>query len=576
MLNAQDKESDPLSISIENQPDWLSYTLENNQVKLSVSPDFLDIETHTYPISVSDGKASTSYELTVNVIDNPQAWAPIDISAAELTGAWEDKQQHLGLIFDQKEQGLLINNGALSRFEYNSDYLDKLNMYQYGCKYDCDLEQYNGLKILAKSPDKLYVVLSTDNNDKQTYMLRKTSPVSGEKVYARTPESEIHADIINLNSNDKRLATLSARSLMPKHYSSADPANIHYDINSVIGTYNNRSGKFTPEEQTINQSFTYYRYPDVRLEFAIQYDTLKILGKIQDHLIIESSYTYQLITQGVDIDASPEWKSTLSELLIPQSDLIAYPIDVLSGFTTPLQAGKTYAGKIAPDQLKWTLGDYNYKGGIEFTLTDDSTGTVTLSTADKSLDEIRTFHYSQSGSELSLTFGETLHKYKLYTSPSGKAFMSMQLTAQDSNKAYDNKGFVHYELDTTFTSSDYIGSYTHLTYPLSPPYNMYLGTDKAVYYLYPDIFVPLESDIFKIEEDGSYTFIRQRFCQEIESRDFDECHAFATEKYGVPRVRNIKLLKIEGDIYTFKYGYMAMYYGQLHAFETTRRFEKRD
>ncbi|MBQ4852322.1 hypothetical protein [Pseudoalteromonas sp. MMG012] len=581
VLNAQDKESDPLSISIENQPDWLSYTLENNQVKLSVSPDFLDIETHTYPISVSDGKASTSYELTVNVLDNPQAWAPIDISAAELTGAWEDKQQHLALAFNQQEQGILIENGELSRLEYQNDALDKLWVYEHGCISDCNLKRFTGLQLIAKTSDKLYITLTNKHNENQAYMLHKSSSVLNEKKYAHNlyPDITLYPnrtlELTSLPTDEQRLTTLHIRSHLPKRAISGHSIHKHYTLHYLKGVYDKASGEFTPSKAVIPYSFPFFSNSSEfdELHFTLSYDKIRIVGKIQNHLIIQSDYSYQLGTQSEYINFDPNKYQNLSEFLRPKSDLMAYPLIELTEVTTPLEVGKKYTGKMAPPQLNWALGEYKYIGAIEFSIIDDSTGTVLIETAGKSVKELRTFTYSQNGVELSVSFDDNSYKYAQYSMPSGETFLVAQLTDETSGKTYDNIGYQHYEVDKTITSADYLGTYRHMTNVYAG--NMSISPNKATY-SYQGPYEEEHGDVFKIQADGSYSFLSRSACHSIGAYDFDTCNTSLTEGNLLISAKNMKLLKRENNIYTFKYSHSFLYNEQVYVHELIYVLNKLD
>ncbi|MBQ4847444.1 hypothetical protein [Pseudoalteromonas sp. MMG005] len=582
VLNAQDKENDPLSISIENQPDWLSYTVENNQVKLSVSPDFLDIETHTYPISVSDGKASTSYELTVNVLDNPQAWTPIDISAAELAGVWENKQQNFSITFNQQQQGLLIENGELSRFEYNGDSINKLWIYEHGCVYDCRVKHFRELQVIAKTYDKVYLSFKNTRNEEQTYMLRKPSSIkSGIKYSAALDENlysdtyaDLYADIINLNSDNQQLATLQTRTHNPPNMGSSYTDNDEYTFHQLNGLYDQASGVFTPSKKKVFYHTSLFEATgDQFVAFTVNYDKIQVLGKTQNHLIIQSRYAYQLDIQSVNVDPYSQDYAALTEFLRPKTDLMAFPVNKLTKHVTSLEAGKTYVGRIAPYKLNWTLGEIRYSGALEFTISNDNTGSVLLETADKSIKEVRTFTYVQNESELSITFGEKTYKYSLYSLPSGIVFMSALLPDEDSGKVYERTAYAHYEVDTTFTFDDYLGTYKHLPHGHSV---MYLATDKI------DLFYKLDDplrkgDVFKVENNGSISYVIHEDCPQVNNNDFAACLASSTAKHSFPRARNIKLLTVENNIYTFKYSTMYIDNdGQKIAHESTWVFEKLD
>ncbi|MBQ4861564.1 hypothetical protein J8L98_07660 [Pseudoalteromonas sp. MMG013] len=412
-------------------------------------------------------------------------------------------------------------------------------------------------------------------------MLHKSSSVLNGKKYAHNlyPDITLYPnrtiELTSLPTDEQRLTTLHIRSHLPKHTLSSHSIHKHYTLHYLKGVYDKASGEFTPSKVVIPYSFRFFSNSSEfdELHFTLNYDKIRIVGKIQNHLIIQSDYSYQLGTQSEYINFDPNKYQNLPEFLRPKSDLMAYPLTELTEVTTPLEVGKTYTGKMAPPQLNWALGEYKYVGAIEFSIIDDSTGTVLIETAGKSVKELRTFTYSQNGAELSVSFDDNSYKYARYSMPSGETFLVAQLADETSGKTYDNIGYQHYEVDKTITSADYLGTYRHMN-------NVYAGKmsispNKATY-SYQGPYEEEHGDVFKIQADGSYSFLSRSVCHSIEAYDFDTCNTSLTEGNLLTSAKNMKLLKRENNIYTFKYSHSFLYNEQVYVHEVIYVLNKLD
>ncbi|BBN82567.1 hypothetical protein PA25_25520 [Pseudoalteromonas sp. A25] len=567
VLNTQDKEGDELSISIDNQPQWLSYTIENDQVKLTATPGFLDIANHVYEISVSDGDKSTSYDLAVNILDNPQKWEDLEVSPSEFLGAWEGANQEFGIVFNDNDQGVLIDSNELSRFEYDAQSLKRIDLFTYGCIYNCYSQSVTSVQVIAKSSNKLYVAYKDSSGDVKPIMLNKVQPHSSDKLFATPSDYSSYSALSYLNSSQTRDSSIEARAHMPSNYTSYDGSNMHYTTFTLQGTYDSDTGRFNAHKKSFDRDYR-ISYPDEAVDFTVTYDSVEVIGEVQGHLVIKTKYHYKPTNSDVVITEQ------ISDFMAIKSDLIAYPIVPVSDVNPELAIGSTYTGRLVSTYDEIKVGGYDYSGGVEFTITGETTGIAKLETAGKSNSTTLPFTYVKNGSELTVEFNGKSNKFNFYSYPNGQVIMSLQTVNKDSGKIVNTTGYYHYEVDQNISAEDYYGTFEHMNYAWEYYDRMYLSADKTLFRMSSDLLIPEESDYFKVEADGSFSILSSRKCKNAELVDFAACQTYLSDIGYSHLVRNLKILKKENDIYTFKYTSMYTSETEKEMYEGTRRFKK--
>ena len=122
VLNTADVDNDALTFSITDIPDWVSFTSENNQVTLTIAPDFFDIDDYILEFAISDGNSETKYNFNLNVLDNPDKWQNIQLTSGELLGSWvSDTNDVVSFSFldNSKAQGVYFVDNEVIPFHWS-------------------------------------------------------------------------------------------------------------------------------------------------------------------------------------------------------------------------------------------------------------------------------------------------------------------------------------------------------------------------------------------------------------------------------------------------------------------------
>ena len=76
-------ESSPSSTT---DQDWVSLEVSSGQLTITATPTVFELGENAFDLVLSDGTDSSTYELTINVQDNPTSYSYIDIEQDTLRG----------------------------------------------------------------------------------------------------------------------------------------------------------------------------------------------------------------------------------------------------------------------------------------------------------------------------------------------------------------------------------------------------------------------------------------------------------------------------------------------------------
>ena len=142
ILNMLDDDNDALTLTIAEQPDWLTLAIDGKQATLNAKPDFFDIGEYTLQATVSDGKASKAYQLIITISDDPTKWQQVELSTSELAGIWTTNNEEAKFIFSPNNYGAHILNSELTSFAYQKSNEGDLQLQLHDnqeCYANCDI-----------------------------------------------------------------------------------------------------------------------------------------------------------------------------------------------------------------------------------------------------------------------------------------------------------------------------------------------------------------------------------------------------------------------------------------------------
>ena len=180
-LEMSDNESDALTFTIEDKPQWVTVDLSENTAALTLAPGFFDIGSHELALNVSDGELSQAYSLTVEVDDNPEQWRDdISLSRAELRGAWSNSANDFNIVFNGYDAGALIIDDTMKQFDYelnNSATAVNLAIDPALCGPYCKREQQAAtLRAVAESDSQLRIHVEGLEQNYTVNMAKRSAP----------------------------------------------------------------------------------------------------------------------------------------------------------------------------------------------------------------------------------------------------------------------------------------------------------------------------------------------------------------------------------------------------------------
>ncbi len=115
-----DAENDALTFTFSDKPDWVTATLQNNQLLLTFTPSFMDIRQHNFTLTLSDGQNQRPYPFQLTVVDNPKRWVVDSAVAADFIGYWVLNDKEL-LLLNQDKTGFYLDSvGRYHKISWSS------------------------------------------------------------------------------------------------------------------------------------------------------------------------------------------------------------------------------------------------------------------------------------------------------------------------------------------------------------------------------------------------------------------------------------------------------------------------
>lgn len=158
-----DPENDPVTVSFTQLPAWVSHRVENQQLIVTVEPDFFDIGDTRLLLTLSDGKAQRQYNIDITVSDNPAQWQMVSKNRENFVGQW-DLGGFLQLHLYANQTGFAVDQDGESfhlQWFYREQGYVEISSTQLNCTSDC--YDYLELFVIAERDDLQYWGLESDD-----------------------------------------------------------------------------------------------------------------------------------------------------------------------------------------------------------------------------------------------------------------------------------------------------------------------------------------------------------------------------------------------------------------------------
>jgi hypothetical protein len=580
VFDIADVENDTLSLSISEQPEWLSFELSNNnQVTITIEPDFFDIENYELVLTLSDGKASAQYKLIVDVIDNPTKWQHVEITEQELVGTWSNHNgDKLALTFLENSRGVYFVDNKLVPLNWELDDVIVIDFRKPGCISDCGIGGFMEVALLAQEGNKLRVEIDIEDGVRQYINLTKDQSNSfTHESFISLPQIEfnslsvikvneelanifVNIEDISLGSNTFNRSANVAGSLINK--------SSHYDISLAS------SNKLL--EEVTGLFYNYDSNQDEYLIFDVIIDNVELQPISSGYIFTKIEYHAELIS---NIDpARYHFYAGLENSLETK-----YSYDVLSGVSpindVELRLNTNYAARLLP-AISTDIDGVDYNGGASvFKFTNDKDGETKLKVAGENSVVTKSFSWSKDGGNLAITLDGTTRAHQFYTLPNGELGLSLTFKedgVETSTSIYEFTEVTEDNVDIIKYIGQFEGHYLSF-FGNSKNSGLAIGADGRGSVFYSN-GADLD-DFWKLEEDNSVSLIGRYNCQNAfnSNLDFDDCYAEAQANFvngSAYNIRNYKLLSVIDDNYVFQYGLMSKSVNKNWAYESIRRFKK--
>lgn len=580
VLNTSDAENDALTFSVTEQPEWLNFSNENNQITLAIEPTFFDIEHYNLEFSISDGNKSTTYNFTVNIIDNPAQWQNITLTNTELLGTWvSDTNDSISFIFmgNGNQQGIYLANDEMTPFHWRTADSLELTLFEPGCIEECAEKDFYSIKVVAEKAERYRVVITDNRKQTTAYNLTKNnSPDTLHTKYINIPQTEYNK-ISTINYNEKMInitLPLGDISLGNTTYFNRTYT-IESTINFIQDNYNVDMGTANKAIQVQNVTlFNSRTYDYVSLDFDIIVDSISLLPSSSGITIASISYHAELsneLDEGSLVDDFDGLKNTLEKEYKHSSVLQA----VISSEAPSFIVGNSYTGRII-NNVNIDLGGLNYNaGGSVFSITGETSGETSIKVAGTNYIKKIPFTWSVNNEVFTIQMDGKNSHHEFFTLPNGELSMTSQITTEEGVNFSQAYPFYQAPVDS-FEISQYMGTFKHSVYNLHDSYTPMLLLNTSGH----GKFYGSESDIdltdyWKLEDDGSISMIANYSCSNS-AYDYNTCYAEAKaddSRYFF--IRNLKLLAIKNNIYKFEYSLSLVGEPYNWAYQSHRYFEKK-
>lgn len=564
-----DKESDTISVEIDNLPEWATFSVTNNQLELSVEASLFDVASHTFNVNLSDGSDSNYYEVAIDVAENRELWQDLQLTKEELWGHWHSADLNTEFHFFKDEKGpnregrgIIKNLGATNNFIWAYD--SNQNLAYSICTNSCQDRQELDITIIARQNGAMKLLFTNDESEQIVVLYQNTVSEIPKGYYFALDSSLSLKNVSHFDDSTKQFEIAFLNKIETLVYDSTQYVNW---LQGAMPESGNIVTNFSdPLITSFVTGFPWYSQDDPRNKLLLDViaDQVTFLPSINGGVAVEVKYHLEL-NELEDRYFKPigqyqiEDFAYLSESLelVQYSTEILYPVEQITAPT--MTAGNRYQLTKLSDLLPTREDALDIlgkdSGGYNYVFESENSGYVEL--IDPFADEILNIPFTASydNDELVLNVLDKTINIPFIKDVNDNIYALLKNRDNGLGNINDErtggKSYLFKQLDSfrgkPFTLADYQKVFNDITYQSLRVDANTVTIDENILevsvaesnrtYPYP----------YKFEENGSLSYVT--YCGE--SNDFEQCSS-----YKYPVFRNLNIEKIEGDkvylTYTYK------------------------
>ncbi|OCQ23644.1 hypothetical protein A7985_06800 [Pseudoalteromonas luteoviolacea] len=334
-LSIKDSEDDDISVAIISEQTWITAAQTDTTLTLKFAPTLFDVGQHQVKIELSDGKATTEFDLQVTINENPAQWEEHTLTNELLLGGWATEDESLVLAFNSANKGMAINQGKLGQLLLEKDAQGKLQTHVYDCQYvnafaepsKCSARVSVDFKVIANEEDKIRVVYQPQNQTQLIKTLHKQidPKINDEFDFGISTSSFLGrtTGVSKIDTSGESESIIYAKVL---HYGPDSAANIftagvyaEFEGGKVSKVFSEKKRNvFVDIPESITSNYSGYLYRNT-------YKSLDLLYASKKYAIFDTSYEGELHSNYDDPDLAPtpEAKAYIDAYLAPQQGMMA-------------------------------------------------------------------------------------------------------------------------------------------------------------------------------------------------------------------------------------------------------------
>lgn len=549
-LNASDLDGDALTVSVTALPGWVTYELIGGELTFTAIPDFFHLGSYTLNVTVSDGRLSSEYNVTIDIQPNTDLYSEVLLSTDVLRGVWPLPDGSEFTFFNDKSGSYKSSLGQISPLTWQiQDGLVQVNVSQPVCM-ECDNQVFTLQMVGYLTGGFRFHVFETDSSLSSDTDKRATALLTDGYYMAPTFDGPVLNFLVSEQHVQGTIDFYWVKTdslgepLVGKRFLEVDAA---LEDNNGVQQFRVVDDNVVIVDNLLNTR-TNLRH-NVRVNMGTVTANVSYSDAQRVHLILE--YTPTL---GEDLgDFLIEDFDGLASLLEPQ--IIHIDLYRMQTVQRPeLEVGSRYISRFNASPVADNVQFFN--GANELTIADDSQGFLNVFVAGTDIDQDFPVDWQLDGSTLTLTDNGMAHHYRFLENPQRQLVL---LNVSASGKLVENQWaypFLKAE-QNRFDTTDLVGNYqfkAFLNYRNQIPLSLLLeesGNGKNDR-IFNNVFFERAQlpDTWTLESDGTLrTLDKSQVCNS--QTRFHDCLNLIPQSGQRPHIMNFTPFKIDGNkIYT--------------------------
>ncbi|EGM79543.1 hypothetical protein Rhein_0001 [Rheinheimera sp. A13L] len=506
-----DAEQDAVTVSFANKPEWIEGALQNNQLTLSMKPGFFDIKNHTFSITLSDGKAKSTYDFSVNVTDDSQRWVQINKAESEFVGQWSFDNNSKLVLYPNNEGVYVQQDDNISKlsWQYRNGYVE-LHTEKLICLEECheSIELY----MVAEKDHLRRLILESDIAALAVTATKAQQQNMAEGIYVTPQFSNGKAQQVLANSIEFEL---------PIHFEFGYGSSTSFMAAIELATVKNDKNKTVqlPAEPIYSFPIWLHNFnanESTSVDVDIQLVDAEFLPSESDILV----FSYGVKVTLKDATINPENYIGLSELLDTELRFFA---TLLKAQSLPVPEFDLNVSYFSGFRLKhdFTESDFVF-GGSEVIFTSNTEGKAIFTLAATQQKSEQAFTWRVANEQLIITLDGKNYTYGFIKTPMGDISI---VAGQDWYSP-----FVQQSIESK--TDDLIGSFFYgnsITGSDKYYMNIFPNYTASLFSFYPETESTSHYNKWRAETDGAMTILYSFACAREDS--FSRCETDLEQRY---------------------------------------------